>query len=218
MLSIFPMQISNANRCVQVLFYVWFAICHSRVWTTLGSTIRAPLQGLPIVELVRTAWSKVFQSVSHRGLERTRRGHCHLRGMLPRLLSCLLLVWIVGVCLSHLALQTADGSYSSSFLLFFWHLSPYCSLCFVLLVFFFVAVMVDDFQIEIMKYEGSLSWPQTNVFQGTDYGDAVWGGLVTLKRRRMCCQRNIANQDRDPPTQAEIQDRVQAACGIRVTF
>eukprot|EP00434_Breviolum_minutum_P005295 symbB.v1.2.004670.t1/scaffold230.1/size260421/7 len=42
----------------------------------------------------------------------------------------------------------------------------------------------------------------------TDYGDAVWGGLVTLKRRLMCCQRNIANQDRDPPTQAEIQERL----------
>jgi len=42
----------------------------------------------------------------------------------------------------------------------------------------------------------------------TDYGDAVWGGLVTLKRRLMCCRRNIANQDRDPPTQAEIQERL----------
>lgn len=143
MLSIFPMH-SHANRFVQVLFYVWFAICHSRVWTTLGSTIRAPLQGLRIVELVRTAWSKVFQSVSHRGLERTRRGHCHLRGMLPRLLSCLLLVWIVGACLSRLAkaLQTADGSYSSSFefpfriLLLCSSFGSYSFLCFVLPVFF----------------------------------------------------------------------------------
>lgn len=42
----------------------------------------------------------------------------------------------------------------------------------------------------------------------TDYGDAVWGGLVTLKRRLLCCRRNTANQDRDPPTQAEIQERL----------
>ena len=41
--------------------------------------------------------------------------------------------------------------------------------------------------------------------QGTDYGDAVWGGLVTLKRRLMCCRRSGGEPDRDPPTQAEIQ-------------
>ncbi|CAK9099693.1 unnamed protein product [Durusdinium trenchii] len=42
----------------------------------------------------------------------------------------------------------------------------------------------------------------------TDYGDAVWGGLVTLKRRLMCCRRSGGEPDRDPPTQAEIQERL----------
>lgn len=37
----------------------------------------------------------------------------------------------------------------------------------------------------------------------TDYGDAVWGGLVTL-RRRLCWRRAGS----DPPTQAEIQERL----------
>ncbi|CAJ1410489.1 unnamed protein product [Effrenium voratum] len=40
----------------------------------------------------------------------------------------------------------------------------------------------------------------------TDYGDAVWGGLVMLKRR-LCCRRS-SHSGIDPPTQAEIQERL----------
>ena len=39
----------------------------------------------------------------------------------------------------------------------------------------------------------------------TDYGDAVWGGLVTLRRRLSCCRKPRGG---DPPTQAEIQERL----------
>ena len=57
----------------------------------------------------------------------------------------------------------------------------------------------------------SLSW-------GTDYGDAVWGGLVTLKRRLVCCRRRSGEPDRDPPTQAEIQEIFEESAGLFSAF
>lgn len=208
MLSIFSIH-SHANRFVQVLFHVWFAICHSSVWTTLNSTTPAGSDG----------WSKVFESVSHRGLERARRGHCHLRGMLPRLLSCLLLV--IGELVPSCRRESSADYWwflfffwisilLSSFLLFFWQslLSLFCPAGFLLCC---RRRWLPHWNHDIWR---KFVLGADECFQGTDYGDAVWGGLVTLKRRLMCCRRNIANQDRDPPTQAEIQDRVQAACGL----
>lgn len=50
---------------------------------------------------------------------------------------------------------------------------------------------------------------QLRAARGTDYGDAVWGGLVTLKRRLVCCRRSSGLASHDPPTQAEIQDGVR---------
>lgn len=54
---------------------------------------------------------------------------------------------------------------------------------------------------------------QLRVARGTDYGDAVWGGLVTLKRRLVCCRRSSGLASHDPPTQAEIQDGVWVPVG-----